>query len=35
MNSLPTIDIWTDGSVLSNPGGTGGWAAVLRTPEKE
>lgn len=27
--SLP-VDIWIDGSCLRNPGGPGGWAAILR-----
>jgi len=25
----PTIQVWTDGSCLLNPGGPGGWAAIL------
>lgn len=29
MDDLPTVHIYTDGSVNKNPGGTGGYAAVL------
>ncbi len=25
----PTVEVWTDGACLRNPGGAGGWAAVL------
>lgn len=27
----PTVQVWTDGACLRNPGGAGGWAAVLRS----
>lgn len=26
---MKRVDIWTDGSCLFNPGGAGGWAAIL------
>jgi len=28
--SLPTVELWTDGSVYPNPGGPGGWACLMR-----
>lgn len=31
---LPQVEIFTDGSCLGNPG-PGGWAAILRHPQKE
>ena len=29
-----TVDIYTDGSCFPNPGGRGGWAAIVRIPSK-
>ena len=34
MPELPRVDIFTDGACRGNPG-PGGWAALLRTGEKE
>ena len=34
MRELPEVEIFTDGSCRGNPG-PGGWAALLRTAEKE
>ncbi len=34
MTSLPLVEIFTDGSCRGNPG-PGGWAALLRTGDKE
>jgi ribonuclease HI len=28
--ALPQVQLWTDGSCRGNPGGPGGWAAVIR-----
>ena len=29
-SDLETVLVWTDGSCLRNPGGPGGWAAIMR-----
>ena len=34
MAELPTVEIYTDGACRGNPG-PGGWAALLRTKDKE
>lgn len=34
MSDLPKVDIFTDGACRGNPG-PGGWAALLRTGDKE
>jgi ribonuclease HI len=34
MSELPKVEIFTDGACRGNPG-PGGWAALLRTAEKE
>lgn len=35
ISHLQKVELWTDGSCLKNPGGPGGWAALLRMDGNE